>query len=152
MATPIIETIAAAIQTQLETITVGNGYSVTVADVVRPTRKSGEDNAPGNNIIYLTQGECRDADSDQTPHMFKAWLQTFNIDCYIRPSESVTTAYDTLKNAFRSDVEKCIMSNRSFSLSDCTSFIRAPKQLDDGISVQIEVYYRTLETDPYSTG
>lgn len=150
MSYPIIEQIAQAIATQLATVTVGNGYNVTVAEVVRPTKGGTEDFEPSNMTVVLKQGDI--SQEDETQHQCIGWIVNFHIDCIARPSDTTTTPYDQTLNVFRSDVEKALMADSSFGITKTYSWIRPPTDIDDGIRVNLEVHFRTLETNPYSTG
>ena len=152
MAEPIIEQIAAKIAAKLATITVAAGYQQTVAGVVRPSRYASPVTMQ-NNLVILSQLDPAEISG---PLMFKTWRQPFAADLCLRPSDASSTALDLLANRFRADVEKVFMSNRTWDGLAINSSVGAPKNWlnedsgFEGLTVMLNVDYRTRELDPYT--
>ena len=153
MAYPIIEQIAQAIKTRLESVTVANSYETGVVEVVRPTRVG--EYVPRDAIIVLTQDNPAKGDDNQN-QLHSQWTQPFYADYHCKPSDRSTVPIETTINAARSDIEKAIMTDGTFGGLALYSIIQAPvlDVFDDfaTVTVVIDVVYRTLETNPYSTG
>jgi len=73
-------------------------------------------------------------------------------------SDTATAAIDTTINAFRSDIEKAAMNDRTWGgLAIDTHLIGAEHVAPnddgiDGITVRIAVEYRVKDNDPYAKG
>jgi len=160
MATPIVEQIAAAVKTQLETVTVANGYQQSVAGVERPTRLGGF--TPEDLLIILEQGGAEVDEENSAPGNPRrvAWRQTFVVTLIAQPPDDSAVPVETTLNTFRADVEKAIMADPSWgglalsTMSDLAEPI--PPEFTDGayeaLAVQFVVTYRTPEDDPYTQG
>jgi len=147
MATAIIELIAQAIKTTLDTMVVA-GDAVAVD---RPLR-TGLPTNPKNTLLVLYQG---DPEEDESPHGCKYWIQPFAVDCYIKPSDASVTPVDTAINDLRSKVEKKLRENYTCGGYAHDLRIRAPLGfiVDEGIEgsrVNFDVMYGTLEDDPFT--
>ncbi len=151
MSTPLIETIAVAMQTALTAITTANGYNYDVTEVVRPTRAG---ITPKNGTCVLEQGDKRHA--EDAALKTDEWIVPFYITLYIRPSDTSTVALDTLGNVWGADVEKALGINPQFAtavLDSWTSehaFIESPDGALDGIQVEYLVNFGTAYRDPYT--
>ena len=155
---PIVEQIADAIAAQLATITVANGYRITVAGVVRPTRMGHVVDPIADKTIVLSQGGATRAkalDHAGNPAGL-AWTQDFQADCYRRSSDTATTPVDQLFNIFAAECQKAIMADPQWGglalltdLTDVTIFEDITGGMG-GVIVGFAVTYRVKETDPYA--
>ena len=158
MSEPIVEQIAAALKTRIESVTVTNGYQETVSEVVRPSRASGEQAyVPQNNLVVILQDDPEEGDS---PEGLKAWIQPFALMAFAQLSDQASTPADTVLNRFAADLEKAIRSDPTFGGLAYDAVIRPAfgwvgKNAFtgfEGITVNVDIYYRTLEDDPYAAG
>jgi hypothetical protein len=155
---PLVEQIAAALVAVLAAITVAAGYRTTVSGVVRPRRL--EDHAAADSGIALMQDDPEeDGELESGAGGLKMWLQPFRIHCFLQISDADTTALDTRLNRFRSDVEKAIRANPTLGglatdaiVRPPESWIFKPNRSFEGVTVNVEIHYRTLENDPYTQG
>lgn len=151
MSTPIIEQIAQAIETQLATITVENGYNYDLADVVRPPRKGIE---PRHGLCVLEQGPKRPA--DEAAVGTDEWIQPFFITLWIRSSDRSEVPVDTEVNLFGSDVEKAVKADTQWTSMAIDSWVSEGTPLEsedgafDGIMIEFDVNFRHAFGDPYS--
>ena len=156
MAHTVIELIAQAIKTRLETITTDNGYQNDVHTVYRPRRTS-EGNKFQNLDIIMMQG---DMDPDPENHVVGyppgiGWLVTFSLDLIIRQPEASTVPMDQIINDFVGDVQKAVMQDPSFgSLAQDTRLgsveFAGEASGFEGATVWIEVLIRVKENDPFT--
>lgn len=151
---PIVEEIAQAIKTQLETVTEDNGYQQDVT-VVRPTRLGGF--VPSHLQIVLTQDDPTLLGDVEGANSMKEWRQPFVANCLVRTSDANTEPVDTTINTLRADVEKALMSSESWwngLATDCR--VLAPEQIVtadgeyEGVAIRFELDYRTDRDDPYT--
>lgn len=154
MATAIRESIALAIATQLATITVANGYEVTVVDVVRPTRMS--DFSPRNLRLLLLQGQRqRDQEIDyQGNPPAIGWRQRFEVVAFVLLSDSSATAFEATLNQVISDIEKAVMADPTWGGLAVNTTLEGEDPIDldgpaSGSIVSFTVQYRVSETSPY---
>lgn len=154
MAYPIVEQIAQAAKTQLETVTIAHGYQQDVT-VVRPTRTGGF--VPSHLQIVLTQEDPTLLGDLEGANSMKEWRQPFVANCLVRTSDANTEAVDTMVNTLRADVEKALMSSESWwsgLATDCR--VLAPEQIIttdaeyEGVAIRFELDYRTDRDDPYT--
>lgn len=159
MATAVSERIAAVVATRLGLISTGAGYETTTSGVERPTVKGGF--SPDDYQIVLTQGDITPDPELSHPGNppATAWVMPIIIAGILRPSESDTTASDTLKNQFWADVVKAVTNATPWhtfgGLAINAAFGAVQNyQADDGSSsgfkVELLVTYRTDENDPYT--
>jgi len=154
MSLAIVEQISAAIETRLETITTDNGYSLSVSEVVRPTRIGGV--SPKDKQIVLRQGNWKPPGEQESASNSTTKVQIYYVTCWVRSSDKATTAVDTEINQLAADVEKALMSDDTFGglaiMSDLTGGIAL--ESDDGqcegITLLLEVQYRCRWGDPYT--
>lgn len=150
MAYPIVEQISQAIKAKLETIT-----STSIVEVVRPTREGGY--TAQDSIVVLTQDDPT-KDSESMNQVQITWIQPYYVDYYAKPSDRSTTPIDTICNQARADIEKALMSDKTWGGLAMDTVIESPEGFVtpdgafEGVRVNVSVTYRTLETDPYSTG
>ena len=165
MPTPIIESIAVAMQSRLLTITQDNQYNVDIADVIRPQAIGLAAGTPRDRLAVLFQLEPEEdleknsLGGNLNPDagtVWKHWIQPFAVALYRMTDEKADppVAADTLFNEFRADVERALLIDASWGGLVYATFIRPPIPFTTGagsavgLAVIVEVSYRTLETDP----
>ena len=155
MATPLVETYAAAIVTQLSTITELANYEKDVAAVTRHLPRNG---SPVSYSVYVIQGERKR--SEQEPDNREQWVQNFELRCVVMPPDSGTGAVDTDANTLVADVHKCLeANNRSWAtmLDGFVDFrIEGPVPIppDEGMYGQIltlQLTYRHDRGNPFAS-
>jgi len=157
VAVPIVEQIAQAILAALDVLKAAG----TLSDAKRPLR-TGIPVNPKDKLAVLYQDDPEE-DAEQGsegrgPVDRQSWIQPFMIDCYVRPSDTSTTAVDTTINMLRADVEKAMRLTPTWGGLAIDTRIRAPEgfltgdESAEGVRVNIDVLYRTDEDDPYVQG
>ena len=167
MPTPIVEQIAVAVETQLLTVTQANGYTLDLHAVVRPGTIGIGPDTPRDRLAVLiqldpTEDEAKNGEESHggaiNPDgpIWKHWVQPFSVSLFRLVDENdTTTAADTQFNAIRADVEKALIVDPSWGGLAYASFIRpceffvASDGAFSGVTVIVEVSYRTLEKDPF---
>jgi len=157
MAYPIIEQIAQAIKTQLESITVVGGYEIDVTEVLRP-RRTGILAAPKNHeIVMLQLDPTRASEYDVTGNPAGiGWRQSFALDLCLRPSDAADTPIDQLINTFVADVTRAMMADVHWgglaidTLVDAPQYMQSADGTYEGATVQFDVIYRVAENNPYT--
>ena len=171
MPEPIVEQIAAAVETRLLTVTIANGYQVDIAGVLRPTQLGLDSIAPRPLLAMMLQIDPYLDDSKNHPKGLGPdigpplihWVQPWAIALFVQTSERATPPLpaDTLINRFRASVEKALMVDPGWGATPTTALayrtdlvppIYFPETEGGfvGCSVILEAGYRTLETDPYT--
>ena len=151
MSTPIVETLARAIVTQLETLTKANGYNFDVEEVVRPLRKGVR---LRDKLVTVEQGAKRPADEEAVGT--DEWIQPFTITLWLLPSDFSETPVDTLVNTFGADVEKAIKADPQWSATVIDSWVveGTPVVTEDnalnGAMIDFQVNFRHAYGDPYN--
>lgn len=159
MATAVSEQIAVVVATRLGLISTGNGYETTASSVERPTVKGGF--SPNDYQIVMTQGDITPDSELSHPGNppATAWVMPIIIAGILRPSESDTTASDTLKNEFAADVIKSVGNatpwhtfgglaiNAAFGVVED---YQAPDGSGSGFKITLLVTFRTDETNLYN--
>lgn len=159
MSEPIVENIAAALFTRLESVTEANGYQQTLS-AVRPKSTLG-DIAPTHLRAVLLQDDPSPASESDVPGapFAQAWWQPFVICIYVRPSDGDSIPIDTRINRVWADVVKAITAPtawHTFGAGAINARIDPPERFDhddgahEGVMIVVSVLYRTSETDPYT--
>jgi hypothetical protein len=159
MATPISEQIAAKVRTRLQSITVANGYELSVSEVVRPVRFDGW--RPQNNQLIVTQGNLSKNEELSVPGNppATAYDLEFTIAGLLMPTESSTSKIDTLRNTFASDTIKAICTPAASwhnwdtlaidtKVGDVTDITT---EESSGFKLSLTVTFRTTENNPYQS-
>jgi hypothetical protein len=159
MPTPVFETIAVKLKQRLESISIANGYALTVDGVTRPIRLNNFE--PANYHVRLTQG---DTNINRTHTAFgnpvgMAWDIPFLIAGEIRPSEDLTTSIDEQRNEFWAEIVKAITTPNDtwhnfdgYALNTEMQDIRNYTEPDGGAAgfrFTLIVTTRVSELDPY---
>ena len=157
MSTPVVELIAQALATQLETITVANGYEVTVSTVHRPVRLGLPTALEAYDIVVQQDDPTLDEELEDGVNGILQWIQPFLVQCFVRPSETSSDPVDGVVNVFRSDIEKAMLGSESWWVSGIVgtavpnfeNIITPDGQYEGGQST-LAVKYRVDRTDPYT--
>lgn len=158
---PVIERIAQELARRVALVKTSAGYQQTLS-VVRPAGTD-RDVAPLNNraVIYQNDPDPDEEHSAPGNPPLVAFRQLFLVFVYIRPSEAVTVAIDTLINRAAADVVKAVRNTdnwHTFAGNAFNARIWPTSQFEhedgehDGIVVPFEVWYRHREDDPYTAG
>lgn len=158
MSEPIVEQIAAALKTRIEGVTVALGYMTDVVQVVRPPRASGEAAyVPKDRLVVILQD---DPEEGESPEGLKDWIQPFALLAFAQVSDQATAAVDTTLNRFAADLEKAVRTDPTFGGLAYDAVIRprygwvGKNEFTgfEGVTVNVDIHYRTTEDDPYSAG
>ena len=157
MSTPVVELIAQAIATRLETVTTANGYEVDVNTVHRPVRLGLPTALEAYDIVLQQDDPTLDEALAGGDSGMLQWLQPFSVQFFVRPSETSTDPVDGVVNVFRSDIEQALLSSDSWWASGMIETAIAGVQgiiTDDGQyeggELTFAVLYRVDRTDPYT--
>lgn len=160
MTLPVLERIAVELVERLEEITTANGYSLTVAGVLRPSRLAWESSAYKNKTLVVMQGEnirVEELDCFGNPGSL-AWQVTFNVHCVARQDDSDSDSFNTLPNELDSCVRKAVadannwhqFSGLAVNAEFGTTTHTVPAEGEaSGAVVPIIITYKVSETDPY---
>ena len=149
MTEPLIEQIVAAVLVKLDALVTAG----TLASAERPLRV-GLPDSPGNASAYLYQDDPDEAEDQE--YGFKTWELPLVVALYARPSDTSATPVDTTLNRLRAAVEKQLLTDPTFGGLAMDARVRAPLGFSagdgayDGVFVNLEVLFRTLENDPYN--
>lgn len=146
---PIIERIAAALAARLKTISRDAGYWDDLAEVSRPRRT---EIIPKHRQIIIKQGLRTPEDG---PCNHDQWTQPFSLYLIVRPPDNDPTAADTHVNRLLADVDKCLHAQPDWATLaiqwSASGPSPLPEALDcDGVTLTLNVSYRTLHGDPYN--
>ena len=151
MSTPIIEHIAENIKTDINAITTGNGYNQTLV-ALRPKRLMHLEAARNDLSVIISQ---ENPEIIETPsNNLIDWKQPFSIDVIIVDSDDATDSIDTRINQARSDIEKKLNADTTRGGYAMRQEFEPPEYFIaegiSGITLKLNVYYRTKYDDPYS--
>lgn len=159
MSLPVVDRIARVIEARIYGVTVANGYSQTLVSA-RQSKVGGV--SPYDGIVTITQGDIGEEPLTENgnPPMV-TWRQQFGISIYVRPSDSDDTPIDALLNLAVSDVITAVCTPAAwyqFADTDGHTAINAqfgaPQKFNgengtlEGVTLPLNVEYRTSETDP----
>lgn len=156
MADEVSEQIAQSIYTALQTVTTGNGYTLTVV-AVRPT---GRDlYTPQDKLAVLQQDDPTRNDewSVSGNPVADAWDLVYTIDVWRAVDETSTVAMDKLLSNAWADVIKAIMADETHG---GIALMTAPQPrvttyyeggAFEGVRCELSVTYRTDQNDPTVT-
>ncbi|MEO6077872.1 MAG: hypothetical protein ABIP54_03730 [Candidatus Andersenbacteria bacterium] len=149
MATTIIEYIAQNILTTLSGVTTGAGYNYTII----PSRHHQIGDKPQHLGVIVHQGDPQELVNSNAK---QEWMAPFELECYVIQSESDTTPTDQYLNNLWGDIAKAILTDRTRGAYAIDTFVRKPeffRNLDgsfEGITILVEVHYRTQLDNPFS--
>jgi hypothetical protein len=159
----VVEDIATEIVRRLRNITVLNGYTFDVSNVVRPDRL-GQNIVPENQLIVLSQGDSTKVDELSYPGNppAVAYETIFSIHCFYRDSDKNPSEFDPVVNDLAGQVIKCLrheagdrirwmtMAEKAID-SDIRSITPYPESdgTHIGVTIPLAVTYRHSEGNPY---
>lgn len=156
---PNVEAIARALVARLETVTVANGYQVTLAGVVRPLGSNAEEPWSEKHLLAVVQQTDEEPGEAATTQGLTVRRQRFLTAVYLAPESDDDRSFDEWQNVVRADVTKAVMADQILgdaTLADVIHEVsvgpawRFPCEPIEGISIPIEVVYRFNRKDPYS--
>ena len=153
MATPLIETLAAGLLTDLNAITVANGYNQTLL-VRRPKRDDFKDITPEDLRGLLAMGEP-EKPADGEACGCAEWIQPFDVTIFVIDSDTSSDTFEKRCNQVACDIHKKLKIDPTRGGNAIRTFFDSPEIFDDGegfsgVNVPVRVHYRTKEGDPYS--
>jgi hypothetical protein len=159
MADPIIEKIAQDVLAIIQTATITNGYNANYTVERRNQRADAEKD--NHVIIHQMYVDSLQDNAGDDVVGGRTYRQTFWLHTYVVESEGSSTPIDNRINIARSDIEKVMLSDPQFldsarltpSGTVIDTRIMPPETWDDpryeGITVVVEVQYRTAYEDPF---
>lgn len=157
MPDPVIEQIADALVTRLQAITTtGSAYLFTVASVIRPDRVGTITHVDYGVIVEQTTTERNDDLTRASATGLQiAWNTEFQITCFLRPTDTDTTALDQLGNIALTEMTRAIASTSTwytFGSKAIDATFTGMEHFNDengaGVRLMLRVTYRTDESDP----
>ncbi len=154
MATPVVETIRAAIKTKLEELETEG----LVTNVLVETRKGLPERLRDKDLVLVQMDELA---IDAQPIGAKDRNQIFGIGCVVIPTDTASTAIDNAINALCTAVEEKLMEDTDFGgyattgIWESRVLPREPFGASEAVSgawVRLSVFYRTAEFNPYAIG
>ena len=146
---PVVERIALFLLAQLQALVAAGA----IADVQRPATVGILD-SPGDLYVVLYQDEpSLPGDGLRAP---REWRQPFICDCYSRVSDDDPAAADEAINLLRANVEKKLCEDPTCGGVAVDLTIDPPMLFDvpsggyQGVRVRANVFYRTVEADPFT--
>lgn len=156
MPDPVIEQIADTLVSRLQAITTGNGYLFSVASVLRPDRNGTPTHVDYGVIVEQTTTERNDDLTRASATGLQiAWNTEFQITCFLRPTDTDTTALDQLGNFALSEMTRAIASTstwHTFGSKAIDATFTGQEHFSDengaGVRLLLRVTYRTDESNP----
>lgn len=159
MADPIDDKIAQELLSRVQNVTTGNGYEQTLS-ALRPTGTQ-RDVKPQNGRAVIFEIDREEDEEHAIPGEPNAvaYRLLMGVAVYVRPSESSSTAIDTLVNRAAADVQKAIRNSGTWHTFDDNAIharMMAPIKFEtedgshDGVLIPVEILFRVDEDDPYS--
>ncbi len=150
MSNSILEQIAANVLTTINGVTTVNGATQTIV-CIRPAK------APAAVAIFnATLYQTSRIRSTSEPGQHLEWLQAFQCEVLLMPSETDTSPLDAYANSVVADVEKALVADAHRG-NLALDTIPDGSDIEDGINggcalvrVHFTVKYRTRFADPYS--
>ena len=154
MTTPIIETIAVDIETAINAVTTGNGYNYTLS-AIRPKRVLFGNEVWDDLDVLIIQSGDNARDKASGAYAIVDVKQQFDLMAIVIESDTASTSIDTKSNKIAADIIKQLRVDpqRSGNAHDTTILAVDPFDVSEaftGILVQIEVWYRVKQDDPYT--
>ena len=147
MADCVQETIMKWLKTKLDEL-------VTSEDLVAVTRpaRGGLSVRPQHLLATLYQD---DPQPDESTHGAAYWIMPLAVDLFVRPADGSTDPVDTTINNLRATVEKKLIEDITCGGNAHNLNIRAPQGFMEGegfegVRVNFDVQFGTLENDPFT--
>lgn len=148
---PIIERIARDIENAVNEVTTENGYSQTLT-AVRPRRLDFDGILLNDGKVFIWQGDLLPV--GEPANLAAEWNAEFQIGAILIDSDTETDSIDIRLNAAAADLQKQLLADPSRGGWAIDSAITGVSKIDaeecTGVSVALQVHYRTKYDDPYS--
>lgn len=159
---PLSEQIDLSILAAVERVTTGNGFQITLSNVVRWD----PDNPPAPaDLLAIVSFEVdepaadKDTPHDETPIGHEQWNRHYSINVYLAKLPDDQTGWPTWRNIVTAEIQKAVATDRTRGglAGVIDTYIHGPRPFQDandatGITIDVEVRYRTAENDPYTAG
>jgi hypothetical protein len=160
MPTAVPELIAIELKSRLEAITVANGYEITAQAVYRVNRDATGWTPRDKTLVISQQGAERDeeADHEGNPPAI-GFVLPFLITGFVRQSDRATAPDQSRVNQMEASIRKAITSEANWHTFDGNAYnaqlggasnISEDEGRFAGVAVELQVFYRVSETDPYT--
>lgn len=154
MSTPILEYIASNIASTINGVTILKGYNQDLV-AVRPKRQDWYNEPAVDGKVLVVQDN--DDPADEKFLGTHSWNQPFLLICFVIDSDAATLSIDTRMNQVKSDIRKILMDDVTRGGYAIETMIGGSVKFDNGegwsgVALEITVYYRTSEMDPYTKG
>ena len=161
MATPVVELIAANLETVIKSVikdieVEGNAYNYTLS-AIRPTPIDFRHNVWADRLVLINQGANTRGKSEC---MRVTRTQFFELCAIVKQSIDTTESIDIKQNEVAADITKALMVDETrggnaehTEVGDAYPFEKDESPLGvTGINIIVAVTYKTLEKDPYTQG
>ena len=155
MSVPILENIAEFIKDAVAEITTGNGYNQTLTSI-RPRRIHITDQINKDLQTVVTQGMPELLTGVAASDHLLTWRQPFIIEAIAIDSDDAATAIETRLNQIAADIQKKLAIDETCD-GDAHYLDFEPPEYHHGeklsvVKMTVNVTYRVLKTDPYTSG
>jgi len=150
MTTPIVESIIANVATNIDLVTVANGFNQTL-NAVRSRRQDFSDVAAANyDVLIVMTG----LDSIEGAAMMETWSLELILVCFVIESDATSTSIETTCNKVASDIYKKLMADVERSSLAIDTVITEQTIFNDGagwsgIALAVSIEFRHAVGDPY---
>jgi hypothetical protein len=110
MPDPIVEKITLAIKAIVETVTTGNGYTVTLTAVRPSAAFSSNPPTPKHLETYVEHAGSWGASMPGQAHGWKGWVGEWVLSTFVAPGDADTEAYETWLNKIAADLYGAFMA------------------------------------------
>lgn len=155
MSTPVLETIAAALETVINGITVGAGFNQTL--LARRPRMVDLDQEPIEDGLVLIEQDNTPNETDNPPENICETDQMFWLHAHTLTDASSESSIDTRRNTMYADIKKAVMTaSKTGSLQNYTVSVFPQLLFKDengvyaGVTAPVSVIYRTALDDPFT--
>lgn len=164
MPTTVIESIAVELVRRLGEITIDNGYTFDVGDVVRPDRIGNEVNPADGGIVVIQADSVRAPDLDYPGNPpAVAYSTIFEVHCFVRLSDRSENDYQEIQSDRGAQIIKAITSEATdpgmwytfedsaviAELGDVKNFSISEGN-HNGVTVAMTITHRQDENNPYN--
>lgn len=159
MADPIIEQVAAAVKTAVETVTTANGYTYTICEVTRETKAGWN---PRHLSALVSQDFTEETFYEAGNGTLLTYPVVFSVIVAVMPPDDDQTSLDRYLNFLMADITKAVTENWDVKTPGTigglvyTWSVLAPIKFTpdaggfDGIACNFIARIRVEETDPYT--